>query len=141
MNKLLILLLAFGLLGCFDTQVKENKPVCDRQIFNPVAGEIETFICLGETIEWEGDKFHLLAEAVHPESNALIAFFGLTEKCEVDVVGIYLSYEGVYYMNGILSPAEAYEIITNTEAELETELLKRMKPKADPNRFWRENAC
>ena len=75
---------------------------------------------------WNDINFRLLAEAVHPETKALITFFDMTGDCEVDSAGIYLESDGVYYFSGIVSPFEAYEVVMGTEAETGMKLLKEV---------------
>ena len=95
-------------------------------VYNPQTDQVEKFVCLGEMIDWDGMEFKLLAEAVHPETKALIGFFDFSGDCEIDAAGIYFFLEGTYYFKGILSPIDAAIAITETEAELGVEILKEM---------------
>lgn len=128
MKKLfLTLLFAFLVLGCATAPIqKVETKECDRMVYNPQTAQVEKFICLGETISWDGMDFKLLAEAVHPETKALIGFFDFSGDREIDVAGMYFLLEGTYYFRGMLSPLDAALAIKETEAEFGIEILKEV---------------
>lgn len=122
----LILLLSFLIIGCASAPVQIAGPECDRMVYNPRTGEFDILICLGETITWDGIEYRLLAEAIHPESKTLIAFFDSTGDCEIDGVGIYIFSEGIYYLRGEAPIEEALQKIRRTEEATGLELLKQV---------------
>ena len=128
MKKLfLILLLVIFLTGCATVPIqKVETKDCDRLVYNPRTGENEQFICLGETITWSGIDFRLLAEATHPETKAIIAFFDNTGDCEIDAAAIYSFSEGAYYLHGELVIEEAFYKIRATEEITGLKLLKQV---------------
>lgn len=128
MKKLILtLLFAFLVLGCATTQIqKAETGECDRLVYNSETGETEQFVCLGETITQNGTEFKLLAEAVHPETGALIGFFDLTGDCEIDGVGLYTVSDGAYYLRRELPMERALQMIRKTEERMGLELLKQV---------------
>lgn len=119
-------LLVIFLTGCATIPTRIAKDDCDRKVYNPRTGEFDKFICLGETIAWDGTNFRVLAEAMHPETKALIMFFDFTGDCEIDNAGIYSFDDGIYYLSGVFDPQEAFEIIRRTEAATGLKILKRV---------------
>jgi hypothetical protein len=112
--------------GCASTPPVALEPECDRKVFNGHKDEIEPFVCLGETLEWGDMTFRLLAEAVEPTNEALIAFFDHTGDCVIDAVGIYFLYEGAYYFGDVVREQDAYQIIAESEEELGYKILKEV---------------
>lgn len=127
MKKLfLILLFAFLVLGCATTMQKAETKECDRMVYNPKAGELEEFVCLGGSLNLNGTVYKLLAEAVHPGTKALMALFDITGDCEVDAVGLYAVSNGAYYFRRGLPIEKALQLIRATEERTGMELLKQV---------------